>query len=569
MRPAGECSRTGVALIMVILILAALLAIAVPLVYICHSNETSAARTLDQQIARRYALSALELAKGQLRRGTYENELRAAYTPPTPPPPLIATADTMPFDTPRFDTPGELLVPQAELDNAIPKVLPNGDTVTVSVEVEDEQGKLNLNSITPEILRGLYLAVFRIDPKDLSAEDRAALKAHFEHLIDPIAMLRFSSGSYAPLRSVEQIRNFSTTDSGTTYQLSETEYEAMRPFLTVHSWRPSADGFERTRLTEIPPGLQEARYFTNCFGCPYRLRFYGSDKAVLADSFAISVDAGNAGAEIPFPGKPPTEARFSSTSVEEFHPVNVNTADPTVLLALCLAPIDISNPAYGLQDAIALARGIRVSGRVKSITSGSEHSIIELTDDSDDFASKSPGLITCGGWVISFTRLDRTHLECPADLSSLATAALHPLDVRTVVRNTADLFPTGGQSVSKFSAYLDRLKRPIVSAVSYDVYTVNARCSIVSPSGQESARWCVTECVCVGSPPSDEPVPATLDTEADFIDIAPNSPTNRLRDPMKRRISHSWLADRSPAAVGYPETSPPSHWLSPRLDGFI
>jgi len=573
-RPAGECSRTGVALVMVILILAGLLAIAVPLVYICHSNETSAARTLDQQIARRYALSALELAKGQLRRGTYENEFRAAYPPPTafPTPTPANVANLAPYNTPDFDAGPELIVPQAELDKAILRALPNGDTVSVSVEVEDEQSKLNLNSITPRLLRGLYMAVFRIDAKGLSADDRAALKARFEHLIDPIAMLRFSSGSYTPLRSVEQIRNFSTTDNGTTYQLSETEYEAMRPFLTVHSWRPSESGFDKSPYTGTLFGgqVQSVHPTVNQFDCPFRIDYYDAEKRVMKTYFAVSIvvtENNQPRTIIPVPSASPVGAYFYTFEPEVFHPVNVNNADRTVLLAFCLAPIEIDNPAYGLSEAIAYAKGIRADGKVKSIAQEGGGYIIELSDDSDDFAGKIPSLVSCGRSYFNVSPLDRAHLKSADDLSGLAASEHSPPDISTVVVKPGDLRNSMQSEESPISSYLAAVSRSLLSSTSYDVYSVRSECSLRSSADLERARWHVTECVSVGGPRSEDSTPLALDNACDWIEATPSGRISALLCPQKRRFWRSWMLDKALGASGLLETVPPSLWATPIVSG--
>ncbi|MFA4987233.1 MAG: hypothetical protein WC712_11660, partial [Candidatus Brocadiia bacterium] len=566
--------NTGVALVMVILILAGLLAIAVPLVYICHSNETSAARTLDQQIARRYALSALELAKGQLRRGTYENEFRATYPPPTafPTPTPANVANLAPYNTPDYDADPELIVPQAELDKAIPRVLPNGDTLSVSVEVEDEQGKLNLNSITPRLLRGLYMAVFRIDAMALSADDRAALKARFEHLIDPIAMLRFSSGSYTPLRSVEQIRNFSTTDNGTTYQLTETEYEAMRPFLTVHSWRPSADGFGRE--TEIKDLRQEPQFDFSVFSydCRYRAQYFDDNGAILVTRFLMServIDpaTGKAKTILSFRENAPSGASKCALSAEAFHPVNVNSASPAVRLALCLAPLDFDNPAFTLQQAIDAAAGIKPSGQVLSITSNTDGSVIELAPGADDLTQKVPCLVSCGNFYVQASTVDATHLKCEADLSGLAELSGRPLVLGTVLSHFGHLFTRSNPyKTSPLNDYLMAARRGILSFVSFDNYTVHAISSLRSPNGLERARWEITECVAIGGPRVDDAGPLPIDYRTAPGDNWSWSSSSIFLRPQKCRFWSPWKMDHLLDALGFPETVPGSVWLSPALD---
>ncbi|MFA4987235.1 MAG: hypothetical protein WC712_11670, partial [Candidatus Brocadiia bacterium] len=566
----------GVALVMVVLILAGILAIALPLAYISRSNETSSARTLDQETARRFAVSALEMAKGQLRRGSYENEFRATYPPPTlsPTPTPTNAANLVPYTTPDYDAHPELVVPSAELDAAIPPVLPNGDTLSVSVEVEDEQGKINLNSVTPLILRGLYLAVFRIDVASLSSDDRAALKARFEHVIDPIAMARFSTGTYTPLRSVEQIRNFAMTDGNDTYQLTDAEYDALKPFLTVYSWRPSADGF--TRVSEHsfvfgapPTSLDFAVSFRDC---PYRVDYLDGDKMVVKTYYLLPqmiTDAvtGLVSYFVTVPEAPPSNCYYAAFTREEFHPVNINNAPFTVLLAFCLAPLDIDDPKFSLSDAIADAKGMKAVGRVRNITSTTGGYTLELIPDSDDFTFKVPSLVACGQSYFSVSYDSATTLKSSDDLSGLIASDQRPLDISTVVLGYNNLFTTAEQTeVPPFATYLAQANRALFTRVSYDIYTLRSECSLQSPEGLEKAHWLVTEVVNVGGPRLDDTAPLSFDNLTDFGgSFGTTNSSVSFAGPQKREITASWAIDNAPGASGFLETAPPSFWLSPDI----
>jgi len=574
LRPTGEHSRTGVALVMVILILAGLLAIAVPLVYICRANETSAARTLDQQIARRYALSALELAKGQLRRGTYENEFRAAYPPPTafPTPTPANVANLAPYNTPDYDAAPELIVPQAELDKAIPKVLPNGDTLSVSVEIEDEQGKLNLNSITPRLLRGLYMAVFRIDAMALSADDRAALLDRFEHLIDPMARMRFSSGSYVLIQSVESIRGFTTVFRGRTYRLTQAEFDALRPCLTVHSWRAGADGFS---ATEDSLDLRSNPIFDPpsdmCSECPYRVKYFDAVGSLLSRQFltttAVRDEAtGTITWHLALRENAPQGAVWCSWVPEEFHPVNLNNAPEEVLIALALAPLDLDNPSYSLEDALQILQNVSALGRVDRIETGTNGSEVIFAPPDWPLIELNSRLFSCADRYFRAKMVAPGRLRTTTDLSAISASGSPAPVVRRVLSHADRIFDSCPPDLQDFCrGFFYDVQRTIVTLVSGDNYTIHSRVALFSPVQAEVARWEVTERVCIGSTGRNDSLPLPLAPSStpwpeDNLFSSPYDYTSQ-----KSRFYSPWLLDRSPGITSEVETVPGTFWYIPPI----
>jgi type II secretory pathway component PulK len=149
--PGVPCARRsadrGVAILMVILVAAAVLAVAAPFALSMHLYMRSARHYRDSVRALLAAEGAIAHAVSVLKRTEYEAEKLGKYGPP--------------WNTPEYDTEAEFAaevaftqVARAEIDRlGVSFNDPFG--VIWSARVEDEQGKINLISVPPEMLANI------------------------------------------------------------------------------------------------------------------------------------------------------------------------------------------------------------------------------------------------------------------------------------------------------------------------------------------------------------------------------------------------------------------------------
>ena len=349
----------GIVLLMVIFILSGLFVLALPLALLSRTNETASLHRLDEANARMLAAVALQQAKGRLRKGVYENEYYAAYPRPTasPTPTPSDIADATPYNSPFFDAPCEMYFDKAfDWDERFGKnAFNNHKGSVVSVTVEDEQGKLNVNSINPRILRGLYLTCMGFDPANMSSDEIQLLKDKFKYVIDPIAYYRIlNESAYRKIISLDELRNVHHIDGNSYYSLSESEFDALSRHLTVHSWRLFQSGFSKfSQVSKISDSLREDGFFKLAFGepCPVRVELLDKDKKSLSLCYLIPEYSTGNEYILTFPEDIPSEAEYFCTRREEIHPVNINTCSIETLTALIMAAIDLDDPKWTLEEA--------------------------------------------------------------------------------------------------------------------------------------------------------------------------------------------------------------------------
>ncbi|MHC4777201.1 MAG: hypothetical protein ACYTFG_01350 [Planctomycetota bacterium] len=155
MRSNLRASESGIALIMVIVILLALVAIATPFTVSMQLQEKSSRTILYQAQAKLLAESARNYAVARLYRTHETLEKSGRYGSP--------------FNTPDWDTQEEFgvemdLETQKDILGKLDVNLTDPRGLLWSVDVEDEQAKVNLNSITPWILGNLMGSAILAEP---------------------------------------------------------------------------------------------------------------------------------------------------------------------------------------------------------------------------------------------------------------------------------------------------------------------------------------------------------------------------------------------------------------------
>ena len=146
--PATNPER-GMALLMVILVLAALAAIGTPFVISMRLQEKGAARSVAQHRARLGALSARDHAVSSLF-DTHHSRERENWQPGSTAPDLVDDIDEISINFPRSFSSDAL---GGEGPSTL-QVRGSGELI-LDAHVEDEQGKINLNTAMPNLIGNL------------------------------------------------------------------------------------------------------------------------------------------------------------------------------------------------------------------------------------------------------------------------------------------------------------------------------------------------------------------------------------------------------------------------------
>ena len=370
-------SRRGVAILMVVLILAALISIAAPFAISMHLYHRSSRHFRDTVRARIAAEGAVAHAISCLRRTEDAAETEGRYGGV--------------WTTPDVDTQEELDV-YFSFDAKTARALKEagvafGDPrgVMWSANVEDEQGKINLISAAPRVLgsmlRSATLAADGVPGAGALVLDDATLfdngddpgasvgsvcvgldtvdfarvsEDHLEGLTWHIApnshARKYKAGTLVYDAAAKRIADAGMRgEFKTLFELkrflSPRDFEQVQPYVTVHSYRDTSDGW-LTRV-EVEGGFSSSSTQFRVrsvagFGQGARVRFCVTDEVTGATTYRSpkrilwARQRGQKGyfalySPVGFDKEPGTIVHVQA---EQFHPVNVNTAPPPVLTAL-------------------------------------------------------------------------------------------------------------------------------------------------------------------------------------------------------------------------------------------
>ncbi|MHC4249106.1 MAG: hypothetical protein ACYS9X_08265 [Planctomycetota bacterium] len=374
---AAPGSRRGVAIMMVVLILAALISIAGPFAISMHIYERNARHFRDTVRARLAAEGAVAHAISCLRRTEDAAEAEARYGAP--------------WNTPDVDTQEELDVffsfggDNGKALEAAGVKFDDPKGVMWSANVEDEQGKVNLISAAPRVLgsmlRSANLAVDTVPGASVLVLDDASIfdsgdgpgssggevcmgldTVLYTHVsgdrlegarwnIDPTSNIKkYQAGTLvydAAAKKIadEGVRGHFKTLFELKEFLSPRDFEVIQPYVTVNSYRDTSEGW-LTRVA-ITGGFSGAsRQFrvrsVAGFGQGARVRITaireGTDEVLnnVTKRILWARQRGQWGYFRLYTGigfnRPPDS--IVHAQAEQFHPVNVNTARPSVLTAL-------------------------------------------------------------------------------------------------------------------------------------------------------------------------------------------------------------------------------------------
>jgi len=214
MRPRAK-SRSGFAILMVVLVLVGLVVIGAPFAISMRQEERASMNFAARIRARLSALEALNRAKAHL-------ELSHEYYE------RMGDAQTI-YNTPTFDAPGEFRVSVAEAGGTTRR------TVLIGATAEDEQGKINLASASKALLTNLFLAVLgeELDPNNPGA-------TRSEAMAQAIVAWR-ANHKFTSLAQLHQAIP----------DLTETEFQLITPFLTV--WSSTMVGQVSSTMARLHP----------------------------------------------------------------------------------------------------------------------------------------------------------------------------------------------------------------------------------------------------------------------------------------------------------------------------
>ncbi|GAB4150836.1 MAG: hypothetical protein Kow00107_01370 [Planctomycetota bacterium] len=556
----GSVDERGVILITVILILAGLFILALPLAFMAKWGEQSSQVIMRQSEAKAFADMALRHAKNRLRLGIYDNEFNYVYPPPTasPTPTPSYIADRQPYDTPFFDGPAELYFDRVfDMDTLLGEgALDDPNGVIVGIEVEDEQGKLNINSLTPEVLRGLYCVVNGVDPSELDSDELAALNDLFERVFIPMAMKRATvidgpaPDIYAPLASVEELANVHEIEGSSWYGLTDAEFDRLRRFLTADSWRQYKSGFNPVGTSELKAAYSDSIAIPVQESCLYYVEILDVNDAVLEvrlaepevvddQSYILLEDL-------------PEDSYRARAYMEEVHPVNLNTCAPEVVAALLMSYVDFEN----LDENMSLKNALDVAMRVRALSSAvalsedgtsitlDENSSYSLFPENIPWTYSIGGIYAVGvrsGNVITFSeevgeRMAMYSFPLPVHIV-FRPDNFNPVQFCNVVLDTANPFTSVFKDLC--SRNVSYTRQAPFTVVSYDVYSLKIHVSLNSPEGLQEATWTIKETVELGL--SEElKVPLVLDNFGDFEDNLGSTQANGFPRKYKPNRKLSW-----------------------------
>ncbi len=525
-------SKDGIALLAVIMIIAGLVVLALPLALMSHDYEMTSERISEDAEALHYAEMALNHVKQRLRRGVWEREMEAAGLVPTasPTPTPSVVPDLEPYDTPEVDGPAELYVGRrAFWEESFGEGIQRPDGVVVGVEVEDEQGKINLNSVSPELLEALYLVVTGTDPADFDDAARDDFHDLCDNLLEKLALLRVRGDGSPPrlVSNVAELERGFPDSSGRTWKLSADEYELLARHLTVYSWRLNERGFSPTGTgvtvraltdTDRANGYLVIPSLPPLGTVPVRLEFLDSQGRTISGTVRYvlpeRVQKAEGGTEIRLPlDDVPDEAEKAAWVFEEAHSVNVNTCSREVLAALIEAGADFDDPAWTFDELWEVVRKLKPEAEIVRAEETDEGVALYPADAAvlEDFGSRR---FYCSfGDRYFFARVDGDHIiadelaEGEADLLLAVELPATAYRMRNVY--LADHFDNSIVSPPN-PALLARLKElfgtpaspttpvAVVTTFSHDVYTIRAWASVNADTMLERARAGVCEVVSLG-----------------------------------------------------------------------
>ncbi len=583
-RTAGN--ESGIVLLMVILVIAGVFTIALPLALLSRSAEQRNERLLDKMTAKRYAELALAHTKNRLRLGIYENEFYYIYpTPtaePTPTPDLIA--ERAPYDTPFFDGEAELYFDRKrDWDIRFGTgAMQTGDGVIVGIHVEDEQGKINLNSVTPALLRGLYMAVTSMDPAAMSASERTELKEYFEKVIDPIANYRISDPDvYRMFSSIDEIGQMVFDDGDETLRLSTSEQELLKKHLTTYSWRLFKDGFSNSTSSGfIQQEMLERGYIVALAGynstyrdywSPFRVIITDKNDAVLRKYTVYPVVVSDFYV-LPLPDDLPETAWRYYYTQEHQHMVNLNTCSREVLLAYIMAGIDIDNPEWTLEEAVEAVKYIKPTGKLDRYDKGEKYRFYFSSDtDTSYFLSVSRQYSVAGRYVTATVTDD--YIEVAEDIGIALSEYTFPLSItRTHSSNpTYQYAGLANESLKNrlsvvFGSsqnFVGNRKNNIICR-SYDIYTIVITASLNSIFGLETGTYTIKEVVELGEMRSSDETYTAVDTYGDFVPaqtLISTGTAGRKTQMMPDGYWYSGILDDRVNSIGVSETYPSTNGM--------
>jgi len=479
--------ESGAAVLMVVIVLAALTIVAAPFALSMHLHARSARAFKCQTQAKLAAEGALAHAVAQLQRTSDASER--------------AEDALAPFNTPEYDARDELEVDFTFTEKKTVAALKalgvvfdsTKKGVLWSVEVEDEQGKINLLSAPPELvgnLLGSSVLTGRIDKTtnqipvddtwDLPSDDdvntvegRLCIDREimsYSHLDDTeIAGVQRAAepsnhrrGSLVYLAGGRQIADLPIGRGQmqihpfrTIYEakeiISPEEFERVERFITTHSHRESGGGWSRREKIlgeRIVSTSYSVRVKDNAnFGHGTKVRIMDGDELLCTGRVFRAGRMGSNGGSVVLYDEIGLDVSSPDLVIEAEirHPINVNTASRRVLVAMFKGVRGLSNDSVTQEEAEVVADLIIEK---------------EIIANEDDFRS-----------VLDEAR-DAKHMSWN-DRTALLENATVPNSTSLLLSTTTICYKT------------------------YGTYTIEASGLVSDPVGNERARYTVREIVSI------------------------------------------------------------------------
>ena len=509
-RPVG-----GIALLLVIVVLLMLILIAVPFSISMRVEKQVARNDLDKTRARVAALGAYNYGVAQLVNGCET---------------LEALGQTSPYHTPDYDAPVEY-----DVNITLPRFNakdPRGEIW--SLRVEDEQGKVDVNSATPWLLgnlmgsallmenalttdielvvdtthafapaggylwvngelihyekvlpnrfigcqRGLYGDSPRFQPAQDLVSGTLVIDARAYRICQHRLLAK--PGCFTPYRTVEEIRRIG--DLGA-YTIEPELFARLEPALTIYAGRLNAQGWIfgqklRSNTGEKELGQPETLWVANTFGYRPGMTVKVSEGNQVAYGMIRGVSGQGIMLDTEF--AQPFQKQRAMVAVLEAHPINLNSALPKVLFCL-FKGLHTGSNWIGVQEATILTSAILAwrnqAGGIKSL----EHFYLLLQQLQKELRDNDVR-----------DEKNRPALEDPELLAILSAAS-----------NIAGLRGRfGGMPVPQwFDAY--RTPWPPLASVVFrtnDTYTLEASAIINNPGGVPLADHTIRRVVTVAPP---------------------------------------------------------------------
>lgn len=399
-------AHRGMALMMVIVALGILVLVAIPFAISMRVEQRASDVALLKTRARLGAISAMNYAMARLSQGCDNQERYVKQEPP--------------YQTPSYDSPQEyevnILIPGLDVQN------PKGDLW--SVYVEDEQGKININSATPWLLgnlmgsalvkasatpvdkeivvdttyhfpkqggyvwingelihydktdgnrfldcqRGVYSDSPRFSEAQTIAPGTLVIDARAYRICQHRLAVR--PGRFTPFRTVEEIRQIA--DLGA-YAIEAELFARLAPFLTVSSGRSLGYGWmhgQKIRDHIQPEEASKADILHLADASFYRpgltIKIQENEDEAYAMLRTVNGNQVSLDARLP--------RRFTAEKamvwVMENHPININSAHPKVLFSLLKGMQTSTNWIDGKEAAIlasAIVGWREESGGIRSL----------------------------------------------------------------------------------------------------------------------------------------------------------------------------------------------------------